>query len=280
MRGAPELPERLGLRGLGEHLIGPGGVLGRQERGLIIDDEDVDRVDLPGGQGREGPRQPAGHRAGVRHLVLGGLRGQVHFPGQLLGREFPEPAPRGRPWSGGAAGGELADGRQVRPDGAGFHPAGGADDPEQLVVGQAGQRGTVTADGGVHQRGQHRPGTHGVRGTAGSELGGQVLHGPVRHRVLARVRGGDHGVQVRVGVPVVLRPVPCGGPLPRAAGPRVACPATRERIRGHEPPFRLEESSGNRCEHYIISRVQIHLLYERFFKIFYSGWAYNGSMAA
>jgi hypothetical protein len=51
------------------------------------------------------------------------------------------------------AGGELAHGDHLGPGGPGFHPPGGADDPDQLVIRQGRESLAVLAGDGVHRGG-------------------------------------------------------------------------------------------------------------------------------
>ena len=95
MRGMPQLPERHPRRLPGQDRIGLGGILSRQHPGLVLDNPDVDRVDLPGGQRGERLGQPRGDRARIAHLLRGRLRGQVQLEGQLIGGEL-----IGRPGTG------------------------------------------------------------------------------------------------------------------------------------------------------------------------------------
>jgi hypothetical protein len=71
VRGIAELAPGHGAGHPGQDRIGLGGVVGGQDPGLVLDDPQVDRVDLPGAQRGEAARQPVRHGAGVVHLPGG-----------------------------------------------------------------------------------------------------------------------------------------------------------------------------------------------------------------
>ena len=70
--GVPQFPERHAGGGPGEDGVGPGGVGAGQVPGLVFDDPQVDRVDLPGAQRGERRREPPGDGGGGRRRGLGG----------------------------------------------------------------------------------------------------------------------------------------------------------------------------------------------------------------
>ena len=125
--GVAELPERLAGGGTGKAGVGLGHVGVGQVAGFLFDDPQVDWVDLAGGQRGEGRREPLGDLGGEVHLPGGALLAHVQLAGQFVGGELAVQARAG-------AAGELRDRGHHGPGIAGFLPAGGGDDPHQLVI--------------------------------------------------------------------------------------------------------------------------------------------------
>jgi len=83
VRGGAQLPVGHPRRLCGQRLVGRGGILRTEQAGLVLDDPDMDRVDLPGAQRGERVRQPSGDGGGEPHPPGGGLRGQAQLKAQL-----------------------------------------------------------------------------------------------------------------------------------------------------------------------------------------------------